>query len=35
MKTLYVATGTRIFKRVLRRQGAPAGKIIALPRPQL
>jgi sugar lactone lactonase YvrE len=34
-KTLYVATGTRIFKRVLRRQGAPPGEIVKLPRPQL
>jgi enterochelin esterase-like enzyme len=35
MKTLYATAGGKVYKRVLRRQGAPAGQITKLPKPQL
>jgi sugar lactone lactonase YvrE len=35
LKTLYVTAGDKVFKRTLRRQGVPPGKVVKLPRVQL
>jgi len=35
LKTLYVTAGSKVYKRVLRRQGVAPGQVIKLPRPQL
>jgi sugar lactone lactonase YvrE/enterochelin esterase-like enzyme len=35
LRTLYATVGTKVYKRVLRRQGIAPGQIVKLPRPQL
>jgi len=32
---LYATAGSKVYKRILRRQGVAPGQVVKLPRPQL